>query len=166
MNIILIGFMGTGKSVVGRLLAHELKLDFLDLDSLIERTEKKSVSQIFKENGEGQFRDLESRVVKTLQDYDKFVIATGGGVVLRPENIAALKAAGKLVLLWAEPEQIFERTAKEKQRPLLNVADPMSEIKKILAGREALYRQAADLTVDTTGLKVEDVVREIIAWLK
>jgi shikimate kinase len=166
MNIVLIGFMGTGKSVAGQVLAHELGMRFLDTDALIEKTEKTAIGRIFGEKGEPYFRDLESRVIKTLQDYDNFVIATGGGIVLREENVRQLKEVGPLVLLWAEPEAIYERVKKEKHRPLLNVVEPLTEIKKLLALREPFYRRAADLEVETSKRSVDQVVEEIKTWLR
>src|SRR3990167_4969688 len=114
MNIILIGFMGTGKSEVGKKLAAELGINYLDTDELIEKTEKQRISEIFKPKGEEYFRDLETKVLKTLQDYDNFVISAGGGIILREENVKSLKNIGPLILLWAEPEVIHERIKGEK----------------------------------------------------
>ncbi len=166
MNIILIGFMGTGKTAVGKLLAAELKLDYLDTDELIERTEKRSISEIFKRDGEEAFRRLETGVLKTLQDYDNFVLSTGGGMVLRDENVALLKPLGPVVLLRAPAEVIYRRIKGERHRPLLDVADPLAEIRKILAYREPFYDRAADHTVETEALTPEGVAKEISAWLR
>src|SRR3989338_7713935 len=135
MNIILIGFMGSGKSAVGQKLAKELTLDYLDTDQLIEKTEKMSINEIFTRKGESSFRDLETNVIKTLRDYDNFVISTGGGMVLRPENVKMLKEIGLLVLLWAEPEVIYQRVKSETRRPLLKGADSFAEQNKILGPR-------------------------------
>lgn len=166
MNIILIGFMGTGKSAIGHKLAKELGMNYLDCDELIEKTEKMSISDIFAKKGETYFRDLETEVIKTLQDYDDFVLATGGGMVLREENVKMLKEIGPLVLLWAEPKTVFERVRHETHRPLLNVAEPMAEIKKILDLRKPIYYHAADHIVNTTKLTIDEGVREIEEWLK
>ncbi|MBU1027363.1 MAG: shikimate kinase [Candidatus Margulisbacteria bacterium] len=166
MNIILIGFMGSGKSAVGHLLANQLKMDYLDADELIEKTEKMPINDIFAKKGEPYFRELESQVIKTLQDYDNFVISTGGGMVLRQENVKLLKEVGPLVLLWAEPNVIYQRIKNEKHRPLLKVKVPRAEIYKILEQRESIYRQAADFEVDTCKLSVEEVSSKIITWLK
>ncbi len=166
MNIILIGFMGSGKSVVGRKLAKELGMNYLDCDELIEKTEKMSINDVFFQKGEPYFRDLEGEVLKTLEDYDNFVISTGGGVVLREENVKILKQIGPLILLWAEPETIYERLKQETHRPLLNVPDPKAEIKKILSSRSPIYNKIADFKVDTSKLDVEEGVLQIITWLK
>ena len=166
MNIILIGFMGSGKSAVGQKLAKELTLDYLDTDQLIEKTEKMSINEIFTRKGESSFRDLETNVIKTLRDYDNFVISTGGGMVLRPENVKMLKEIGLLVLLWAEPEVIYQRVKSETRRPLLKVADPLAEINKILGQRGPIYSQVADHKVDTSKLSVEAIVAEVKEWLE
>ena len=166
MNIILIGFMGSGKSAVGHRLARELKMDYLDTDEIIERTEKMSINDIFAKKGEPHFRDLETEVVKTLADYDNFVIATGGGMVLREENVRMLKGIGPLVLLWAEPDTVYERVKRHEHRPLLRVADPRAEIKKILDKRAPVYRQVADHIVNTSKLNIDDCVEEITEWLR
>ena len=166
MNIILIGFMGSGKSAIGHQLAKELGLNYLDADELIEKTEKISINRIFAEKGEPYFRDLETEVIKNLEDYDDFVISTGGGMVLRPENVKMLKGIGPLVLLWADPDSVYQRVKSETHRPLLNVPDPVAEIKKILDYRTPIYNKVADLKVDTSKLNVEEAVSKIIQWLK
>ncbi|MFH1542539.1 MAG: shikimate kinase [bacterium] len=165
-NIVLIGFMGAGKTAVGQRLADQLQMDYLDTDELIVKTEKKSINDIFSKRGEQYFRDLESTILTTLQDYDNFVISTGGGMVLRPENVKMLKEIGSLVLLWAEPEVVYERIKREAHRPLLKVADPLHEIKERLATREPIYRSAADLTVDTSRLTIDEGVERIKQWIE
>jgi shikimate kinase len=166
MNIILIGFMGTGKTAVGQQLAREKKMDYLDTDQVIEKVEKKSINDIFAQKGEEYFRFVESEVVKMLAEFDNLVIATGGGIILRQENVAGLKRLGPLVLLWAEPEVIYERIKNEAQRPLLKVQDPMAEIKKILESRQGVYHEAADHLVNTSKLTVNEIVEEIEKWLR
>jgi shikimate kinase len=166
MNIILIGFMGVGKSAIGHKLAQELGMDYLDTDELIEKTEKMSINDIFEKKGESYFRDLETEVIKTLEDYDNFVISTGGGMVLREENVKMLKETGPLVLLWADPEIVYQRVKQETHRPLLNVPDPKAEIKKILDYRMPIYNRAADFKVDTSKLNVSEAVSGIMQWLK
>lgn len=166
MNIILIGFMGAGKTAVGKQLAEELTLKYIDTDDLIEKTERRSINDIFKKKGEPYFRNMETEVLKTLQEYDNFVIATGGGIVLREENVKILKELGPLVLLWAEPAIVYERIKGESHRPLLQVEDPKEEINKILSQRKPIYQRVADFVVDTSNLKVEDAVKEISQWLK
>ena len=166
MNIVLIGFMGAGKTVVGQQLARELGYNYLDTDELIEQTAERSVAQIFKEDGEEYFRVLETEVLITLQDYDGFVLATGGGMVMRPENAALLKTIGSVVLLWADPAVLYERVRNETHRPLLKVSDPLAEIERRLAEREPHYRQAADETINTAGKNPAEIAEEIKKWLK
>jgi shikimate kinase len=157
--------MGSGKSAVGRALAERLRLEFLDTDELIEGTEGMKINKIFKEKGEEYFRALESDTLETLAAYDNFVLSTGGGIILREANVALLRSLGKVVLLWAEPDVIFERVGKEKHRPLLNVPDPKAEINKILNARRAKYQAAAQITIDTSALPVAEVVERIIKQL-
>lgn len=166
MNIILIGFMGVGKSAVGYCLARELKMNFLDTDELIEKTEGRTISDIFKTDGEEYFRSLETEVLKTLQDYDNFVLSTGGGIVLKDENVVLLKAMGPVILLWADPEAVYARVKDEQHRPLLNVADPKAEIIKILEAREPIYNRAADYKIETTKISPEAAAKEIMEWQK
>ena len=158
--------MGVGKSEVGHRLASELGLNFLDTDELIEKTEDRNIAEIFKIDGEGYFRKLETEVLKTLQDYDNYVLSTGGGIILREENVALLKSMGPVIWLWAEPEIVYERIKNETHRPLLRVADPKAEINKILDFRMPIYARVADLKVDTEKLNPEGVAQEIIRWLK
>ncbi|MDI6731601.1 MAG: shikimate kinase [Candidatus Margulisbacteria bacterium] len=166
MNIILIGFMGSGKSAAGYLLAEKLRMQYLDCDALIAQAEKMSITDIFAKKGEKYFRDLETEVIKTLADYDNFVIAAGGGMVLRAENVKMLKAIGPLVLLWAEPDAIYSRVQNQTHRPLLNVPDPKAEIERILMERKPIYEKAADYTVDTTNLGIGDSADRIIQWIR
>lgn len=158
--------MGSGKSAVGQKLAKELALAYLDADQLIEKTEEMSINDIFAKKGEPYFRDLETNVLKTLQDYDNFVISTGGGMVLRQENVKILKEIGPLVWLFAQPEVIYQRVKNETQRPLLKVADPLAEIIKILGEREPIYRRVADHKVDSSNLSVDETIAEVKKWLK
>jgi len=166
MNIILIGFMGSGKTVVGKELAAKLGVDFLDTDELIEKTEGRTISEIFKADGEEYFRQLETEVLKTLKDYDNFILATGGGIILKEGNIAALKTLGPVILLWADPAVVYERVKNEAHRPLLQVADPKAEIIKRLAARSEKYHQAADHKIDTSGQSPEQIGEEIIQWVR
>ncbi|MFA4966811.1 MAG: shikimate kinase [Candidatus Margulisiibacteriota bacterium] len=165
MNIILIGFMGVGKSEVGRGLAARLGMEFIDTDELIEGTEEKKIAEIFAEKGEEYFRDLETEIIKTLEDYDNFVISTGGGIVLREENVKMLKEIGPLVLLTSRPEAIFERLKDAKDRPLLEKGDKMENISQILGKRNPVYEKAADFKVDTSDIAPEKAVEEIAKWL-
>jgi len=160
-NIVLLGFMGTGKSAVGRRLATAFRYQFIDTDQMIEEKTHKRISEIFAEQGEEAFRRLEAEVVVDVAERSGCVISTGGGIVLNSKNLDQLARNGILVLLRSRPEVIFKRVQKRAgQRPLLQKADPLSEIKRLLAEREPFY-QRADISLDTSDMELEDVVQQI-----
>jgi len=160
-NIILIGFMGSGKTEVGRRLAERLGYTFVDTDAVIEKKEGRSIPDIFDEHGEAYFRDLETEVVKGLSGIRHHIISTGGGIVLNRDNIATLKQIGLVVWLKASPETIYERVRHESHRPILRVDKPMEEIKRLLDLRSSLYSEA-DVSIDVDGLQVEEIVNSIV----
>ena len=164
MNIVLIGFMGTGKSAVGKKLAQRLRMGYLDTDELIEKREKRKIFQIFQEKGEGYFRKVETQVVKEVASRDNYVIATGGGVVLKEENVAALRKNGFIICLSADPETIWRRTANDSKRPLLEGKDPRKRIEDLLKTRKPYY-QKADFTIETSKLSDEEVTEKIYKFL-
>ena len=164
-NIVLVGFMGTGKSVVGRALAKKLKMKYVSTDDIIKNREGRAINDIFAKEGESYFRRIEKDVVKEASGMKDTVIAAGGGVVLDDENIKNLRKNGILILLKATPEEILERTGKLFNRPLLNVPSPLDEIKKLLEKRNPFYAKA-DYTVDTTGKRIDDLISEIIEILQ
>ncbi|MGQ9824368.1 MAG: shikimate kinase [Desulfotomaculales bacterium] len=165
-NIVLIGFMGTGKTAVGRRLAGRLGREFVDTDAEIERVTGKSIPQIFARDGEKRFRSEERLVIQKFSCREGLVISTGGGAVLDPENVADLKRNGILICLKADPEVIYQRVKGKKHRPLLlkkgNLKD---QILKLLDERKLSY-DVADYTVDTSQRPPDRVVDEIIAYLK
>ncbi|MGI6097034.1 MAG: shikimate kinase [Dethiobacteria bacterium] len=165
-NIILIGFMGTGKTKVGKLLAKRLGRKFYDSDKLIEEREGKKISLIFQEKGEAYFRWLETQVIAELSSIPEgtAVIATGGGVVLNETNLGYFRQHGVIIALMASPEEILQRVSADKNRPLLQVDDPLGEIKRLLAERSPLYAKA-DLSVDTDRITPPEVVDKIITLL-
>jgi len=158
--------MGVGKTEVGKLLAEKLHMTYLDTDEVIEKEQGRLISDIFAKDGEGAFREMESKVLKNLAKVKDHVVSTGGGIVLRPDNVKMMKKAGNLVLLWTDPEVVCERTKKTSNRPLLNVEDPKSRIKEILAFREPIYRGVADFTVDTSRLSPEEACNKILEYIK
>jgi len=164
-NIILIGFMGAGKTTNGQLLARALGFRFVDTDACIETAAGKSIPDLFASVGEAGFRDLESAVLREVLGGERQVISTGGGVVLRPENREAIRAGGCCVWLAAAPETAWERVRQETHRPLLHTADPEGTIRRMLAEREPIYRETADLCIDTANRDPESIVSRIIAWL-
>ena len=166
MNIVLIGFRGTGKSTVGRLLAKRLERDFIDSDKHIEGSTGKTIKSIFEDDGEEGFRKIEADVIAELSEEDNKVISAGGGAVLREENVRNLKDNGFLVLLEATPEIINSRIVQDEkttqQRPSLTDKKPLDEIKHLIAEREPAYKSAADFTINTSYVSCEDIVNEII----
>jgi shikimate kinase len=149
-NIALIGFMGTGKSTVGRLVAETLHFTFLDTDHVIEARASRSIAEIFEHEGEPAFREWERRIVDELTRRTKTVIATGGGLPANDANLASLKTHALVVCLWASPDTIWERVRGHRHRPLLNEPDPLQRIRDLLAARAPFYRQADVLVgVDT-----------------
>jgi len=165
-NIVLLGFMGTGKSIVGRRLAVELKYRFIDTDHFIEKRTQRRIPDIFAEDGETVFRDLEAQAVLEVAAWSGYVIATGGGVPLNKANVEALQGNGILVTLTARPDAILRRVQRRAgQRPLLNNPDPLGEIVKLLSQRESAYR-CADIQVDTSDIPVEKSVNLIIDQIK
>lgn len=164
-NIILIGFMGSGKTEVGKRLAERLSYTFVDTDDVIEKKVGKSISDIFDEYGEDYFRDLETEVVKELSGIRRHVISTGGGIVINRDNILNLKQMGLVVWLKASPGTIYERVRYGSQRPLLKVDKPLEEIKRLLELREPLYAEA-DISIEVGGLQVEKIVNIIVGAYK
>lgn len=165
MNVILTGFMGTGKTAVGRILAERLKKEFLDTDEMVERRAGKTVSEIFSSGGELAFREMESEVALAVAGFDGKVISTGGGAVLRRENVEALRRNGIIINLDSRPEKIFERLKNTDGRPLLKKPDVVGEIKKLLAERERFYADC-DFRVDTSLMSPDEVAGRIIAYLE
>lgn len=160
-NIYLVGFMGTGKTAVGKELAKKKKWQFVDLDDLIELKEKKRIADIFARNGEPYFRRIEKQTLKEVAKEKKFVVACGGGIVIDKDNIKVMKETGMIICLTATSEVILKRTAGYQHRPLLNVRDPKKQIDLLLKLRAPYYAQA-DKAIDTSKLSVEEVVAKII----
>ncbi|MDD5421854.1 MAG: shikimate kinase [Candidatus Omnitrophota bacterium] len=160
-NIVLIGFMGTGKTTIATALANKLAMDYVSTDSLIEKREKRTINEIFKTEGEDRFREIESEVIRDISGHDGQVIDAGGGAVVRNENISNLKSNGILICLTADEDVILERTKKYKHRPLLNVEDPKRKIKDLLSKRAPLYAKAG-FFFDTGKLTVRQVVEKIV----
>ena len=164
-NIVLVGFMGTGKSAVGRVIAQKLEFHFIDTDDVIEQTSKAKISDIFAEHGEDYFRDLESQAVKSVALMKNQVVATGGGVVLRSSNIDLLRTGGPIFCLNATPKAIWDRVRSSRSRPLLRGPEPLKKIETLLDKR-APYYALADHQIETTGVSVDRVADEIISYME
>ena len=165
-NIALIGFMGTGKTAVGKVLAEKLDKQFIELDALIEQRAGKTIPEIFQQDGEIAFRELEIEATRDAAEKENTVIACGGGVVLNQINIERLRRKSVIVYLTASPEAIMERTSSDKnERPLLVAEDKAAEVGRLLKFRQPFYERAADITVDTSGLDVREVAEKTIVGL-
>lgn len=165
-NLILVGPMGAGKSTIGRLLAKELRLPFKDSDKEIEQRTGADIPWIFDVEGEQGFREREQAVIVDLSAADGLVLATGGGAVLRAENRRALHAGGRVVYLHATVEQQIDRTSRDRNRPLLRTADPARVLSELMAIRDPLYREIADVVIETDERPPRMVVLEIIERLE
>jgi shikimate kinase len=166
-NIALVGFMGTGKTAVGKVLATRLGRRLVEVDAVIEKLAGKTIPDIFRQNGEIAFRELEIQAVKQIVRGRKQVIACGGGVVLNTINTERLRQSGVIVLLTASPGAVLKRTAAVPgSRPLLNVGDPLARIRELMKFRRPFYQRAADITVNTSQLDVAAVADLIIEKLR
>lgn len=160
-NIILVGFMGTGKTTIATKLANRLNVRYVSTDDMIEKKEGRTINEIFTDSGEDYFRDVESAVVREASGMTNVVIDAGGGAVIREENMANFRSNGIVICLTADEGSILERTKKYKHRPLLNVEDPKRKIKDLLAKRAPFYAKA-DHCIDTGKLTIRQVVDEIV----
>lgn len=160
-NIILIGFMGSGKSSVSNHLSYLLKLNEIDTDKYIETQEKMSIPEIFSQKGENYFRDLETNLLKNLQNKNSLIISCGGGMPLREENQKLLKTLGTVFLLTASPETTFNRVKKNNNRPLLNDNMNLEYITKMIESREDKYLKTADFVIDTDNKTISEICNEI-----
>ncbi|MCM8789492.1 MAG: shikimate kinase [Candidatus Omnitrophica bacterium] len=163
-NIYLVGFMGTGKTAVGKELAKAKKWNFVDLDELIELKEKRSIADIFAKEGEPHFRRLEKRTLKEVSKENKFVVACGGGIVIDEENIKIMKETGIIICLSTTPEVILQRTKGFTHRPLLNVSDPKKQIELLLKMRAPYYAKA-DKLIDTSKISIKEAADKILKIL-
>lgn len=161
-NIVLIGFMGCGKTTIGIRLSYYMRRSFLDTDKVIEREQGKEISQIFAEEGEAYFRELERQmVIKLAETESDKIIATGGGLPVQPGNAALLKKLGRVVYLKVSPETVYERLKDDTKRPLLQGGDACARIRELMAARASAYEAVADVTVSTDGKDFEEILAEI-----
>ncbi len=162
-NIVLIGFMGSGKTSIGRLVAQRLGFQFIDTDAVIIERVGMQIPEIFERHGEAWFREQETCTLRSLGILNRAVISTGGGVVTRETNHELLRDLGFVVWLTASEEVIFERVSRNKKRPLLQTADPRETVRKLLTERRPLYEAVAEFTLETTTLAHEMTATALIA---
>lgn len=165
-NLILIGFMGSGKSTVGFRLSYRLRCPMEDTDRLIEKEEGRTISEIFGTDGEEYFRDLETECIKKLVrnmrgTRQNKIISVGGGLPVREENHALLKQLGTVIYLRANAETIYERVKQDTTRPLLQCDDPQERIRTLMRSRAPFYEKAADFVIDVDGKRFEEILDEI-----
>jgi len=160
-NLALIGFMGVGKSSVGRIVAAQLHHDFVDTDELIERRAGKAVSEIFAQQGEAAFREMERLLLEEMKGWRRKVISTGGGLAANEANLASLREHALIICLWASPEAIWQRVRHQSHRPLLQDSDPPGRIRTLLAERAPFYKQA-DVLVNSELRSLREVAQQVL----
>jgi shikimate kinase len=169
MNIVLIGYRGAGKSTVGKRLAERLKMRFVDIDDLVEKSQGASIREIVESLGWEHFRTMEKAAIQEISRKNGFVIAPGGGGVLDPENARSLKDSGLVVWLKAEPEVLAERMKSDPQtissRPTLTGKGALAEIREVMSSRDSIYKKVATLELDTSALDVEAVVERVVSLI-
>ncbi len=164
--IVLVGLPGSGKTTVGKQLARRLQLPFVDSDHEIEQRLGCSIREFFEREGEARFRDIEAEVIDALTRSGPMVLSTGGGAVLRPENRQRLKSRGKVFYLRSTPEDVFRRVRHDRNRPLLQVADPLQKLRELQAARDPLYREVAHYVIETGRPSVATLVNMIVMQLE
>jgi len=164
-NIILTGFMGTGKTAVGKELATILDMRLIDVDTEIEKSEKTTINEIFQKFGEPRFREIETGMIKKISQQKNVVISTGGGAVLKQENMDMLRKTGVIICLMATPETILNRTSNSNDRPLLKVENPFEKVTELLNFRRPFYEKA-DILINTENKTPLQIAEEIIEKIK
>ena len=164
-NIVITGFMGTGKSVVAKELARKLKMEFIDMDRIIEERQGMSIADIFTRYGEKYFRAQENKLVKELSQKENIVIATGGGTLLSSDNARILSQRGQIICLYADSQTIYNRVVRKNNRPLLKGKNVSSEINRLLEERKKIYDNIK-WKIDTTNLNIQEVTDKTITLLK
>ncbi|MCW8902062.1 MAG: shikimate kinase AroK [Gammaproteobacteria bacterium] len=165
-NIFLIGLMGAGKTTIGRQLASELSLEFFDSDHEIEKRTGVTITHIFDIEGEAGFRKRETAMLDELTEKKGIVLATGGGAILQAENRQFLMSRGTTIYLYANIDTLLERTSKDRSRPLLQTENPQAKLEELLAIRDPLYRETADIIIDTGKDSVRLALKEILEQLQ
>jgi shikimate kinase len=163
-NIYIIGFMGTGKTSVAKLLSEKIGYDFIDIDKSIEERINMPINEIFERFGEAEFRKIESEVLLNITSKNNLIVSTGGGIVLNLANLENMKASGYIITLIATPDVIYDRTKLSNLRPLLNKKNKLDEIKRLLYMRAPLYIKG-DFILDTSDITANEAADEIVEFL-
>jgi shikimate kinase len=172
MNLILIGFKNCGKSTVGQALAQKFYCEFVDTDIALQELYTAdnnislSIPEIFQKEGEAGFRDWENRVVTELKDINNAIVSTGGGIVLKNENVTALKKLGKIIYLSASVDELIQRQNKTRVPEFLDNNDPVASFMKMYNARKPVYEQVADYVVDVDNKHAPEIVNEIVNWVE
>lgn len=164
-NIVLIGFMGTGKSTISKYMSRMYGMEIVEMDQIIEEREGMSISNIFEKHGEEYFRNLETELLIEMQDKKNVIISCGGGVAMRERNVAEMKKIGKVVLLTASPETILDRVKDNDDRPLLNGNKNVEYIEKLMEARRKKYEAAADILVETDNKPAQEICEDMVRKL-
>ena len=165
-NIILIGFMGSGKTTLGLKLSYRLQTPVEDTDKLIEQREGRSIREIFATDGEGYFRELETKLLEEIRERSYVrIISVGGGTPVREDNRLLLKQCGTVVYLRIRPETVYERLKNDTTRPLLQCEDPLSRIKELLEARKAPYEECADIILDVDDVELDELIEQLTKQL-
>lgn len=164
VNLYLVGFMGTGKTTIGRMVAQKIGFELLDTDQEIERRQGRAIAEIFATDGEPAFRRLERTFIEAGHPGSRVVVSCGGGLVVQPGLLELLQSRGVVICLHASIETILERTARHRHRPLLNVADPDAQVRALFAVREPIYKRAGTVILTDCRSLTEIVAHVIRAW--
>ncbi len=165
-NIMLIGFMGVGKSSISNCLRKKTGMKEIDMDAVISKEAEMPITEIFEKFGEEHFRELETSLLERLQEKTGCIISCGGGTVLRKHNVELMKKQGRIVLLTAEPETIYERVKNNNSRPVLNGNMNVEYIRDLMAKRQEAYDSAADIRISTDGKSLDQIANEIVSALE
>ena len=166
-NVLLIGFMGAGKTTVGKKLSYKLRVPVEDTDKLIERRAGKTITEIFASEGEEAFRQMETEeLVEISKRKYRRIFSVGGGTPVREQNRALLKKCGKVVYLRVKPETVWERVKEDTTRPLLQCEDPLAKIRDLMEARKEAYESCADLIVDVDEMSAEECAEKLALWLE
>lgn len=161
-NIILIGYMGCGKTTLGIKLSYKERVGMLDTDKMIEQKNEKSIAEIFDSEGEAAFRQMETDVLKEIAEYhERYIISVGGGLPIKEENRALLRDLGEVIYLRAKPDTIYGRLKNDTARPLLRGDNPQEKIKEMIAFRGPIYEKASTSVIDVDGKDLEEILSEI-----